>query len=123
MKFTKKHLTPLWGILMWTVIFGFLSLMVKLNPPPPEAELVHFHAKIPRVSGRPPNLVAELIGGEHRKLRFPAPLYVLFGGKTDFLGLSTNQEFRLSGCDAEIYGSNVRYLWPAPFRVWRIDCA
>ena len=108
---------------MWTVIFGVPSLLVKLNPPPNEVELMHFRAKILYVSERPPNLIVATADGEHRGLRFPTPLYMLFSGKTSFLGLSTEQKTNLFGCDAEIYGSNVRYLWPASFRIWKIDCA
>jgi hypothetical protein len=123
MRFIKKYFNVLLTIFMWVVVFGIPALLVKLNPPPAEAELVHFHAKILRVSETSPNLVVETTNGEHRRLRFPIPLYMLFGSKTDFLGLSAQQEFRLSGCDAEIYGSNIRYLWPAAFRVSKIDCA
>jgi hypothetical protein len=60
--------------------------------------------------------------GEHRELKFPTPLYVLFSGKRSFLGLSSEQEARLSGCDAEIYGADIQYLWPTSFRVWKVDC-
>jgi hypothetical protein len=123
MKFIKKYFNPMWMIFLWVVVFGMPALLVKLNPMPREAELMHFHAKILRISERPPNLVVETASGEHRGLRFPTPLYFIFSGKTGFPGLSTEQEFRLTGCDAEIYGSNVRYLWPESFRVWRIDCA
>lgn len=107
---------------MWVVVFGIPALLVKLNPAPAEAELVHFHAKILRVSETPPNLIVETTNGDHLRLIFPIPLYMLFGSKTDFLGLSAQQKFRLSGCDAQIYGFNIRYLWPTAFRVWRIDC-
>ncbi|WP_413216007.1 hypothetical protein [Paraburkholderia kururiensis] len=99
------------------------ALLVKLNPPPAESELIHFHAKILRVSERPPNLVVRTDAGDTRDLRFPTPLYTIFSGKASFLGLSAEQEASLPGCDADIYGANVRYLWPATFRVWKIDCA
>jgi hypothetical protein len=122
MKFIKKYFNVLWGVLIWAILIGTPALLVKLNPPPPEAELVHFHAKIFRVSETPPNLVVETANGEHRELRFPTPLYML-SSRTEFLGLSTEQEVNLTGCDAEIYGSNIRYLWPESFRIWRIDCA
>src|ERR1700744_4588208 len=102
MKFLKKYFNPIWMIVAWAVICGMPALLVKVNPPPHEAELMHFHAKILRVSERSPNLVVETASGEHRGLRFPTPLYMLFSGKTGFLGLSTEQESRLSGCDAEI---------------------
>ena len=123
MQFVKKYFNVLLTILMWIIVFGIPALLVKLNPPPAEAELAHFHAKILRVSEAPPNLVVETANGEHLRLRFPISLYALFGSKTDFLGLSAQQELHLSGCDAEIYGSNIRYLWPAVFQVWKIDCA
>ncbi|MBN3758252.1 hypothetical protein G3N95_35435 [Paraburkholderia sp. Tr-20389] len=110
------------GIVMWAVFFGMPALLVNLNPPPPESELAHFHAKILRVSERPPNLVVETDKGERRELRFPTPLYMVFSGKTSFLGLSSEQETRLPGCDAEIYGADVRYLRPSSFRVWKVGC-
>ena len=98
------------------------ALLVKLNPPPSESGLSYFQAKILKVSEQPPNLVVETADGERRELRFPTPLYMLFSGKTHFTGLSPEQEANLPGCDAVIYGANVRYLRPSSFRVWKIDC-
>lgn len=119
----RKYSNAVWALLAWAVVFGMPALLVKLNPPPAESELIHFHAKILRVSERPPNLVVRTDAGETRDLRFPTPLYTIFSGKANFLGLSAGQEASLPGCDADIYGANVRYLWPATFRVWKIDCA
>lgn len=36
--------------------------------------------------------------------------------------LSNEEKARLTGCEADLYGENVKYLWPHTFRVWAIDC-
>ncbi|WP_321955762.1 hypothetical protein [Paraburkholderia bannensis] len=119
----SKYINATWGILITIILVGYPALLVKLNPPPIESELIHFHVKILSVSERSPNLVAITNDGENLSLRFPTPLYMLFNNKTAYPGLSSRQENNLPGCEAEVYGANVRYLWPPTFRVWKIECA
>lgn len=122
MKLIRKYSLLLWIAVLFWAIFGIPAIPVYLNLPPPETALTHFPAKILRVSDRPPNLEVMLDNGERRNLRFPTPLYSIFMSKTRFVGLSDEQEARLTGCNAEIFGANLKYVWPSKFRVWKIDC-
>ncbi|WP_321955759.1 hypothetical protein [Paraburkholderia bannensis] len=119
----SKYLQAAWIALIGGLVFGYPALLVKLNPPPTETKLIHFHAKILSVSERSPNLIVRNDAGETLELRFPATLYTVFSSKTAYLGLSATQENNLPGCEAEVYGANVRYFWPHLFRVWKIECA
>jgi hypothetical protein len=122
MRLIKKYSLPLWGVFFWGVFFGWPALLVPLNPPPLESQLVHFHAKILKINDWQPNLIVELASGERRDFRFPTPLNSILSGKARFHGLSDLHKARLVGCDAEIYGADLRYVWPREFKIWKIDC-
>lgn len=120
--FGKKYSLPLWLVSLWIIFFGWPALLVPLNPPPLESELTHFHAKILRVSDWQPNLTVILASGKQRDFRFPTPLNSIWSWKTRFSALLDFEEARLVGCDAEIYGADLRYVWSRTFKVWKIDC-
>lgn len=62
MRLIKKYSLPLWGVFFWGGL-GWPALLVPLNPPPLESQLVHFHAKILKVRDWQPNLIVELASG------------------------------------------------------------
>ena len=122
MSLTRRYFEPLLCIFLWAVVFGVPALLAHLNPPPSESTLTRIHGRIVYVSDQPPNLKVLIDHNIEISLRFPAPLYSLFSKRISVYLLSDEEKARLNGCEADLYGADIRYVWPKTFRVWAIDC-
>jgi hypothetical protein len=100
------------------IVFGIPAMQVSLNPLPPESTLTHFRARIVRVGDGVENLKVVLADGERKSLMFPTPLY----STGRFYAISYEEQRRLTGCDAETYGAEFKYVLRRDFGVWKIDC-
>jgi len=120
--FLKKYFLTLFLLIVWALIFGIPLLLSRLNPPPAESQLLPIRVKILRVSDQQPNIMAMDIHGEVIALSFPTPLYEIFSKRTSVYLLSDTEKAQLTGCNANLYSSTVKYVWPESIRIWKIDC-